>query len=220
MQKREKTMRKLRTVSFRPLISLFLGYLCWETHPLAAKDFGIQGHLFSIEEENLMTVLQKKFSQKLSSLDLQELLKKMGENAKHPLPSINLTEAAEYRLFHYDPSYIAQETITDNHGTIIIPKGTKINPLQTVHLKDGLLFLDGDNPKHIAWARKEKGSFKWILVRGNPLALEEKEKRPIFFDQRGISISKLHLHHIPARVTQDGLVLKVEEIPLLEEITQ
>ncbi|HNA61786.1 MAG TPA: hypothetical protein PKW79_01760, partial [Rhabdochlamydiaceae bacterium] len=72
-------------MSYRHLIFLFLGYLCW-THPIKANDFGIQGKLFSIEEENLMTVLQKKLSQRLSSVDLQELLKKIGRNAKHPSP--------------------------------------------------------------------------------------------------------------------------------------
>ena len=217
MQKQEKKMNDPSLMSYRHLIFLFLGYLCW-IQPIEANDFGIQGKLFSIEEENLITVLQNKISQRLSSVDLQELLKKIGRNAKHPSPLTTLPEATEYRLFQYDPSYTAKETITDNHGTPIILKGTKINPLQTLELKDGLLFLDGNNPKHLSWARRQKGAFKWILVRGNPLELEAAEKRPVFFDQRGISVSKLGLHHLPARVTQDRLVLKIEEIPLVEGV--
>jgi hypothetical protein len=121
------------------------------------------------------------------------------------------------RVFHYDPTYVVPESVTDGQGKVIARKGATVNPLKGLELSSGLLFLDGTNPAHIQWAAKQKGSFKWILVRGNPFALEEQEKRPVYFDQNAFTTKKLRIQHVPARVTQDGLKLKIEEVPINNE---
>ena len=55
------------------------------------------------------------------------------------------------------------------------------------------------------------------LVKGKPLDLEAKEKLPTYFDQFGSLTHKLKIKHVPAKVTQEGLQLKIEEI-LLEDM--
>ena len=89
-----------------------------------------------------------------------------------------------------------------------------MNPLEHISLSSGLIFLDGTRETHLAWAREQVGNFKWILVKGKPIEIEEKEKRPIYFDQLGVYTSRFHIENIPAKVIQRGKHLQVEECVL------
>ena len=107
-----------------------------------------------------------------------------------------------------------KEDILNEKGSVIVKAGTLVNPLKKIHLSSSLLFLDGDNAAQIEWARKLEGSFKWILVRGRPIELEAQERRPIYFDQSGAYSRHFQIKNVPARITQQGNVLLVEEIAL------
>jgi conjugal transfer pilus assembly protein TraW len=185
--------------------------------PAEAKDFGIQGELFSIKEENLLLALQKQLSSKFSAAAYKQLLKETEERAKHPKSPLVPSDAQQNHMYYYDPTFTAEETIKDSKGNVMVSKGTQVNPLKNLQLSSGLLFLNGDNPSHLKWARQQEGLFKWVLVQGNPYELELEEQRPIYFDQHGFSLSKFKIQHIPARVTQDGILLKIEEIALKEQ---
>ena len=65
--------------------------------------------------------------------------------------------------------------------------GTRVNPLDTVPLRQRLVFLDGDDPAQVAWAmgRTTALNAKLILVRGSPFALMKAEQRRFYFDQSG-----------------------------------
>lgn len=183
---------------------------------LLAKDFGIKGELFQVTEESLIAVMQQMHTQKFAIQTIDTTLQALQSSAKHPRsPKIPPT-AKCHQTYYYDPTFITKETITDVKGAVIFPKGTKINPLQHIKLSTGLLFLDGDNIDHLQWARTQASSFKWILVKGNPFHLEEQEKRPVYFDQHGYSVHKFGVLHIPARISQEGTRLKIEEFALEE----
>lgn len=184
------------------------------TTTIEAKDFGVMGHVFSIEEENLISLLQRNASKNLSEAAFQKILKRLDDKANHLKPVDILLEAKEARVFYYDPSYAVPENITDHRGNVIASKGTVINPLKKIQLTSGLLFFDGTNPAHVHWACKQNGTFKWILVRGNPFDLEKRETRSVYFDQNAFMTKKFKLQQIPAKVTQDKLRLKIEEIPI------
>lgn len=197
-------------------LTAFLFFLLSPSHPLFSKDFGIQGELFPIAEQNLIIVLQQKMNQRLSEEDFSSFFSPIKEKAKHPRSPLVPPNATARKTHYYDPTLILSQPITDKTGAILFPKGTKVNPLEHIQLINGLLFLDGSNPSHLEWARSQKDSFKWILVSGNPFELEEQENRPVYFDQQGLSVEKFQIGHIPALVTQDGLLLKIEEIPSQE----
>jgi len=184
------------------------------TTSLIGKDFGPMGQTFEIKEEDLRQWMQKRLNQKGS----QELpLKRLSEQARHPAPVSWLHEAKEPRTSYYDPTYTVSETIRTPNGHLLAKKGTVVNPLADHALSSGLLFIDGENPSHLAWARKQTGEFKWVLVRGSPFDLEKKEQRPVYFDMNGWIAKKLGIASVPVRIIQDGLRLKIEEIPIREE---
>lgn len=172
------------------------------------------GETFSIQEENLKSFIQKRVSEVQNKGQIQRLLL---EKAQNPLSVEGLQEAEKYHSFQLDLSYRAKNDILDARGNLLVPKGTMINPLEKIKLKEGLLFLDGSQPQHIAWARRQKGRFKWILVKGKLLEIEQQEKRPIYFDQGGVYCSMFRIRNIPSRVTQKEGLLFIEEMPIKPE---
>ena len=200
-----------------------------------ARDFGVHGKIATIEERDPIVLIQSKLRTMEENGELErhnlELQKKTRAAIERPKPVEGISKATETRVFYYDPTYVVQEDIKDHQGKIIHSKGTRINPLETVSLSQGLLFFDGDDADQITFARKKlkESSVKLILVKGAPLALSETWKVPVYFDQSGRLTKQLGIHHVPALVTQEsfhlpsdnkskgGFRLRIEEIELREE---
>ena len=162
---------------------------------------------FPIAEESLIEHMKK-----AQAIDLEEHGKKIEEYVKNPTPVPGIGLASAKRSFTIDPTHTVSENIALDDGTIIAKAGTKINPLDKVDLP-GLLFFDGADPRQVAWARTFPEDFKWILVKGSPIDLESREERPVYFDQFGAYTARFQIQNIPAKVTQQGRVLLVEELP-------
>lgn len=173
------------------------------------SDLGIQGTVYKIEEENLLEYILAK-TEKITLPNQEELRKKQIETFKKP-QRIELGEASENKVYFFDPTVRVQEDIKDEKGLIVVKKGTIFNPLKTVSLNYDLIFFDGTNKEHLQWA-KGNPTAKWILVNGDPIELENELNRPIYFDQAGAITKKLKIQNIPAKVSQKGLNLKIEEI--------
>ena len=172
-------------------------------------DFGVQGIVYKIEEEDLLEYILAK-TEKITLPNQEELRKKQIETFKKP-QRIELSEASENKVYFFDPTLCVQEDIKDNEGNIVVKKGTVFNPLKTVSLGQDLIFFDGTKKEHIEWAKKNSKA-KWILINGDPIELEKELNRPIYFDQSGAITKKLKIQNVPAKVSQKGLSLKIEEI--------
>ena len=57
-------------------------------------------------------------------------------------------------------------------------------------------------------------------MKGAPIALEQKEQRPVYFDQGGRYTSRLQIRRIPSRVVQEGASLLIEEIPVKDGLRE
>jgi len=172
-------------------------------------DFGVQGIVYKIEEEDLLEYILAK-TEKITLPNQEKLRKKQIETFKKP-QRIELSEASENKVYFFDPTVCVQEDIKDNEGNIVVKKGTVFNPLKTVSLGQDLIFFDGTKKEHIEWAKKNSKA-KWILINGDPIELEKELNRPIYFDQSGAITKKLKIQNVPAKVSQKGLSLKIEEI--------
>jgi conjugal transfer pilus assembly protein TraW len=181
---------------------------------LSAKDFGVYGERFPIQENDLLEVLRKRISASSSEQTLEDVKELYVKGITHPARLSIVTDAQNYRRFDFDPTVVAQQDISDAEGKVIIPKGASVNPLKLVSMDQGLLFFDGSNEKQLEWARGQDSSSKWILIGGSPFDLSDTESRPVFFDQRGVLVKKLRIMAVPARVTQSDLKLCIEELPI------
>jgi conjugal transfer pilus assembly protein TraW len=194
-----------------------LGILILALLGLEAKDLGIQGHVFPIEEEDLLEKLHKQ-THALVQEELLTMQKKVQQHyttyLQEPKPVQGLQDAPVYRIFYVDPTLCVDREVKDHKGQLMISKNQCINPLTLVHTLETLLFFDATQPLQVEWARNQPQPVKWVLTKGRPLELEERENRPIYFDQNGMLVKKFGIQKLPAKVSQEGLKLKVEEIPL------
>lgn len=225
----------------KKILSLFL-YLLAQPNALQAKDLGIHGLIYPIEEQDPIVLIQKKLQRMEETGELknhiQKLQQKTKDFVKRPKPSPGITKAMKTRVFYYDPIYTAKEDLKNHLGQIIHKKGTRFNPLETVSLSQDLLFIDGDDPDQKRWAfdriqklerrdqksetRDEKSAVdhqkdrkvKLILVKGAPLALSQELGIPVYFDQGGFLVKKLGIQHIPAIVSQSNFSDEVTKKPL------
>ena len=56
-----------------------------------------------------------------------------------------------------------------------------------------------------------------ILINGAPLELMRKHKVRLYFDQNAMMSRTFDLLKTPSRISQDGRMLKIEEIPMGKE---
>ena len=184
---------------------------------VCAKDFGTEGLTYEIAEESLLDHLY----QRLSTVSEEDLLKKQLEigsrvqsTIQNPSSGLVVRKAKERRSFTIDPTILVQKDVRNHEGKIVVAKGTSYNPLETVTLKDALLFLDGTDSKQVQWARAQGELTKWILVKGPPLEMMKTENRSVYFDQGGSIAKHFKIEAYPAKIVQESTLLRVEEIPV------
>lgn len=204
-------------------MGIFFAWILF-AYPSLAKDFGVYGHVFLIEEEDLLEVILSKLKALETKGDLEahkeKVIKKSLEALQHP-KSLKLPRANQDRTFTYDPSYSYPNTLKDHNGQVFYTKGTVFNPLDKFSLSKDLVFVDGDDSEQMEWLNtnylKNKSNIsqkplKVILVGGPIFEWMKKLNRPLYYDQKGVLIEKLGIKAVPAIVTQEGKSLKIQEI--------
>lgn len=190
--------------------------------PLQAEDLGVIGPTYEIAERDLIAVIQDR----LRRMERTGELARMEESYKRrvidgierpkPVPGINPTETA--RTFYIDPTFTLDRNIQDEHGRILYPAGTKINPFDYDRMSKVLLFFDGRDKKQVDFAKRfmaeSRTPVKPILVAGEPLKLMREWKREVFYDQGGALSKRFSITQSPALVSQEGKRLRVDEIRL------
>lgn len=187
-----------------------------------AKDLGVRGQTYKIVEEDPVTHIERKLNTMEENGELAEhkqiLRARTKEKLFRPTRVKGISKATEDRVFYHDPTITLKEDIKDHEGNIIHKAGKTINPLDTVPMRIGLLFIDGDDKEQIKFAlsqdKKLPGGFNITLINGSPIALEKEYNIPIYFDQMGILSQKFGITKVPLIVSQEGNKIKIQEIKL------
>ena len=208
----------------RKRVPLALLLTALATGGVGAKDLGTWGHLWAPAEPDLLVFIQQRLKSMEQSGEMKKLqdeaVERVKKNAVRPAPVQGLTPAIRYRATVYDPTFTVAETITDMKGNVVARKGDSVNPLDKVPYNQTLFFIDGDNADQVKWIKRQISSltdFKIILVNGNIRDTSNALNEQIFFDQSGVLTAKFGFEHTPTRITRDGRVLKIEEIPTAGE---
>lgn len=223
MQKslKNKKVKKMKKIV---LIFIFICTVFCITNLAYAKNLGVWGSLFPIEEQDIREFIYQRLNEMEQNGEMTFLNKKFAENVKEhtlrPTPVAGLATTKESKIFYYDPTYILTRNIEDHERNVIAKKGTVINPLDTITLHGVMFFLDADDKKQIKWAlenAKKHDYVKYILVKGNIKEAGKKLNDRIYFDQYGSISHKLGIHHIPCIVKQEGKKLQVQEFAIEED---
>lgn len=188
------------------------------TAPLAARDYGQQGRVFPVIERDLLAQIHARLTAMERSGETarlnEELKRRTLARVERPAPVTGIVRASHARRWIFDPTITLAADIRGPSGELIHAAGTRINPLDSVALRQDLLFLDGDDPDQLAWALRQEPQAKLILVKGAPLALMKARQRRFYFDQQSTLTGKFGITAVPARVRQQGRMLEVSEIAL------
>lgn len=186
----------------------------------SARDYGQQGTVWPVIEPDLLQQIHARLQHLEATGETarlnEELKRRTIARVNRPEPVTGITSASETRVWRFDPTITVERDIADDKGRVIIAAGTRVNPLDTVPLRQSLVFLDGDSPAQLAWAAQRYGATraKLILVRGAPLELMKARQRRFYFDQGGNLVKHFGIRAVPATVEQQGRVLVITEAPI------
>ena len=186
--------------------------------PAAARDYGQHGAVFPIAETDLLLAIEQRLRSMEASGEIarrnREWADRTAELVRRPPPVSGISRAIATRSWTHDPSITTREDIRDHRGRLLFAKGTRVNPLDTVRMRQRLLFLNGDDPEQVSWAlattTPENGVL--ILTSGNVFDRMKAAQRQFFFDQGGKLTTRFGIEHVPALVQQDGRLLRVTEL--------
>lgn len=187
---------------------------------LQARDYGQHGEVFRIVEPDFLRVIETKLRSMEASGEIarrnDELVEKTKQMARRPKPVAGITRATEDRSWTWDPSIVTQMDIRDHKGRLIFAKGTRVNPLDKVPMRQSLVFLNGDDPEQVRWAlsKTKATNAMLILTSGDIFANMKSAQRRFYFDQGGDLTSRFGIRHVPAVVQQEGRLLLVTELDL------
>ena len=219
----------------RALLAFSLSLLPLLALSVQAKDVGVVGQVFPIAEIDMLQWIDNRLRTFEQTGELDSMRDQFKENVKQgvrrPRP-VGLITTTTPEVFNVDPSLTLAKDITDIDGTVIYPKGTRINPFDTqtwpalqqssmahFQFSKTLVFLDGDDVQQILWAKQfaktqdEQGNhIKWILTGGEPETVHQHLNARIYFDQQGNLTRQLTLKRVPSVVKQVGIMWQVSEI--------
>lgn len=192
------------------------------TYPIlcGAKELGVIGKVYPIKEKDMLEVIQERLQEKKASGELDrindELLKQARHKTMRPPPVEGITKTTEPSTHYYDPTMVLKKDIFDAENHLIYAKGTTINPLDIKGLTRNILFFDGDDKEQVSWAKKLTGYYegrvKLILVKGPISDLMKQLNMQLFFDQKGVLVKRFRIEHVPAIVSQENRLLRIDEV--------
>ncbi|PRQ65180.1 hypothetical protein [Vibrio mediterranei] len=187
--------------------------------PSQAKDFGKEGTIFPVKEESALLTIQKELQRSEKSGAIDAMNKKFEQNvlkrAARPKVVNNLFRALTYRTFLVDPTTVVVQDASFE-GKNLSSRGQKVNPLMHRPFTKHLVVIDGDDKKQVDYALDyaKQHNTKIILYRGAPFELSETHQVPFYFLQSEALVERFNITSVPSVIYQDGLYLRVEEIPL------
>lgn len=185
-----------------------------------AKDLGTFGETYPIAEEDFLEFIKRRLSELEQQGEWKKVQEKMVVNTEHyrdrPTPVAGINMTTQTRTFLLNPGITLDHDVTDSNGKLIAKAGSFVNPLIFVPLTKTLIFYNADDAAQVKWAqtkdRELKGKDKLILVGGSVQAEEKRFNKSIFFDQSGRLTTRFKITHVPAFVSQDGVMLKITEV--------
>ena len=206
----------------RLMAALWLAGVLEASMPVTAKDLGVWGEVWPIEESDLLVDVESA----LKRLETTGELARMNEAARarararleEPPPVPGIVPATEPRTWLYDPAIVVAEDVVGPGGSLIAPAGTRIEPLAHRPMTQTLLFIDGTRAVEVRWALAQVAPTRIILLSGRPFDLARQHGRAFYFDQDGRLTERFGLQATPARMRQESLKLRIAEIPLDDRI--
>ncbi|BCL73851.1 conjugal transfer pilus assembly protein TraW (plasmid) [Vibrio nigripulchritudo] len=199
--------------------------------PAGAADLGKLGPTFPIGEEDLLTWIERRLTTMEASGELTRLVDDFQARVRQSVstpPSLGLPTTERPQIFYVDPTLrFGHDILHPVSREPIARAGDTINPfdpdtwppntrLQHFRYNKVLVFLDTSDQRQIRWAAsfQDPRPIRWILTGGNPKESTKDLSGPVYFDQRGDLVRRLHVRSVPSWVEQSGRYWRVTEVDI------
>ncbi|CAR57740.1 type-F conjugative transfer system protein TraW [Burkholderia cenocepacia] len=185
---------------------------------------GAIGPAYPIAEPDAVAQIMAKLRVKERSGELKRLQEaathRSLDSAQNPAPVEGIRTATERSLRLIDPTVTYSKPVTTDDGRVVIPAGTKLNPLDLMPFTETLVFFDGRDREQAAGVERMMAHagarVKPVLIAGSWLDLTKQFKKQVYFDQHGVLSARFGISVVPAVIQQRGKQLELSVIPAKE----
>lgn len=190
------------------------------TAPAHALDLGRVGPVWPVAEPDLLALIQSRLEEKQRSGELARIQAEFEARSRRtlesPAPVAGLARTQTPRSFLFDPTVSAPDTVRDPEGKVLVAAGTRVNPLDYVGLSQPLIFFDARDRDQVKTAlalrQRHRGRAHLILTGGSFIDFMRRHDLRVYYDQQGLLVRHLGIRQVPALVTQEGRMLRIDEL--------
>ncbi|HRH79585.1 MAG TPA: type-F conjugative transfer system protein TraW [Thiobacillaceae bacterium] len=190
------------------------------TAPAHALDLGRVGPVWPVAEPDLLALIQSRLEEKQRSGELARIQAEFEARSRRtlesPAPVAGLARTQTPRSFLFDPTVSAPDTVRDPEGKVLVAAGTRVNPLDYVGLSQPLIFFDARDRDQVKTAlalrQRHRGRAHLILTGGSFIDFMRRHDLRVYYDQQGLLVRRLGIRQVPALVTQEGRMLRIDEL--------
>ncbi len=188
--------------------------------PVHALDMGRVGPVWPVAEPDLLALIQARLEEKRSSGELARIQAEFAARSRRaiesPAPVEGLVRTRKPRSFLFDPTVTSSEAVRDHEGRVLVAAGTRVNPLDYVGLSQPLVFFDARDREQtktaLALRQRHQGRARLILTGGSFIDFMKRHDLRVYYDQQGLLVYRLGIRQVPAVVTQEGRMLRIDEL--------
>lgn len=189
--------------------------------PALAERIGTtHGRLWPIAEPDLVEQIHELIKKFEASGELDEVTQRFREETlavfSDPPPVPGISHAAEERTWHFDPSIAFSEDVADEEGRIIARAGRVYNPFDYIALTKSIVFIDARSERQTHIAERYLAADprnRIVLVGGSWRELQDRWRVKVYFDQHGKLTSHFGITRVPAILSQEGRLVRIDEVP-------
>jgi conjugal transfer pilus assembly protein TraW len=183
-------------------------------------DLGSSGATAEILEEDLIAAMKRR----VETFDWEGSMRRAGDRFWRIQEVQDLPEATRNRRRLFDPSVVAEDDFVTPAGTVLMRKGDRINPLESMPMDDTILVFDGTKESHLKWVEEQLKTVAtknyWLVTTrvdlendngwGSFSGMMERFNDRVFYLLPG-QMERMGLERVPSRIAQSGLFLQVDE---------
>ncbi len=185
-----------------------------------AESVGVYGNVWEIAEPDAIDSMKSRLGKMEKDGSLRRNWESYRDRAvrglENPEPIKGITNADSRRTWTFDPTYVYQQPVKDDKGNVLVPAGTRLNPLSYISLTKPYVFIDGRSEAQVRFAKRQVEAnprARVVLTAGSFMKLSRDWKTPVYFDQKGVLTRHFGIKRVPAVLSQRGSLLQIEEIP-------
>lgn len=196
----------------------------------AASNADVIGTTYPVAEKSLLEEIMGKLKAMEASGEIaarQEDMKKIAIESINNPKGTRIKATKDAQTHYFDPSIRVDKDIMLPDGRVLHKAGTVVNPLTIKSFSKRMIFIDGKDPKQVAWGKKQFESSGWrdklILVDGSYMdIMRDLKGKQVYFDQvkgmggaeRETLAKKFGIKSVPSVVYQQGNLLRIDAIRL------